>query len=57
MRKSHICDAVSRLGGGVYHWESVVAADELHGVDWYYLVRDLYGSDPVVCRFEEPIVR
>jgi len=57
MRKSHICDAVSRLGGGVYHWESVVAADELHGVDWYYLVRDLYGSDPVVCRFEVPIVR
>ena len=29
MRKGHICDADSRLGGGVYYWKSVAAtADE-----------------------------
>ena len=56
MRKSCICDADAGLGGGVYHWQSVAAADEWHGADWRQLVRGLCGSDPVVCRFEVPIV-
>ena len=56
MRKSCIYDADAGLGGGVYHWQSVAAADEWHGADWRQLVRGLYGSDPVVRRFEIPIV-
>jgi hypothetical protein len=35
MCKSHIYDADSRRGGGVYYWKSVAAiADEWHGMDW-----------------------
>ena len=30
----------------------MAAADEWHGADWRQLVRDLYGSDSVVRRFE-----
>ena len=30
--------------------------DEWHGADWHQLVRDLYGSDSVVRRFEVLIV-
>ena len=56
MRKSCIYDADAGLGGGVYHWQSVAAADEWHGADWHQLVRDLYGSDSVARRFEVLIV-
>ena len=52
IRKSCIYDADAGLGGGVYHWKSVAAADEWHGAAWRQLVRDLYGSDSVVRRFE-----
>ena len=34
----------------------MAAADEWHGADWRQLVRDLYGSDSVVRRFEVLIV-
>ncbi len=56
IRKSYLYDAEARLGGGVYHWKNVEAADHWHGEEWREFVRDLYGSDPVVRRFEVPIV-
>lgn len=56
VRKSYLYDAEAGLGGGVYHWRNVAAADRWHGEDWRTFVRDLYGSDPVVRRFEVPIV-
>ena len=56
MRKSCIYDANAGLCGGVYHWKSVAAADGWHGADWRQLVRDLYGSDSVVRRFQVLIV-
>ncbi len=56
IRKSYLYDEESRLGGGVYHWKTVEAADQWHGDEWKKFVRDLYGNDPVVRRFEAPIV-
>ena len=56
IRKSYLYDEEARLGGGVYHWKSVEAADHWHGEEWRRFVRELYGSDPVVRRFEVPIV-
>jgi hypothetical protein len=56
IRKSYLYDGDARLGGGVYHWKSVEAADKWHGDEFRAFVRNLYGSDPVVQRFEVPIV-
>ena len=56
IRKSYLYDAEARLGGGVYHWKSIEAADHWHGEAWRKFVKELYGSDPVVRRFEVPIV-
>ena len=56
IRKSYLYDEKARLGGGVYHWKTAEAADKWHGGEWRAFVRDLYGNDPVVRRFEAPIV-
>jgi hypothetical protein len=56
IRKSYLYDGDARLGGGVYHWTSVGAADQWHGDEFRAFVRNLYGSDPVIQRFEVPIV-
>lgn len=56
VRKSYLYDPDAGLGGGVYLWKTVEAADHWHGDEWRAFVRDLYGSDPEVRRFEVPIV-
>ena len=56
IRKSYIFDGEKRVGGGIYHWKSVQAADHWHGEEWRHFIKDLYGSEPVVRRFEVPIV-
>ncbi len=56
VRKSYLYDEEARLGGGVYHWKSVEAADKWHGAEWKSFVKDLYGNEPAVKRFEVPIV-
>ena len=56
IRKSYIYDGEVRLGSGIYHWKTVAAADQWHDAEWRKFVKELYGSDPVVRRFEVPIV-
>ena len=56
IRKSYIYDEETRLGGSIYHSETTAAADQWHDAEWRKFVKELYGSDPVVRRFEVPIV-
>ena len=56
IRKNYIYNEKERLGGGVYHWKNIKAADYWHGEEWKEFVRELYGNDPVVQRFTVPIV-
>ena len=56
IRKSYIYDGAARLGSGIYHWKTVAAADQWHDAEWRKFVKKLYGSDPVVRRFEVPTV-
>ena len=56
IRKNYIYDGEARLGGGIYHWKTVAAADQWHDADWRKFVKELYGSEPVFRRFEVPIV-
>ena len=56
IRKSYIFDEGQHLGGGVYHWKNVEATDQWHGADWKEFVKNLYGSYPIVRRFDVPLV-
>ena len=56
IRKSYLYDEEARLGGGIYHWKTVEAADLWHGEEWRKSVEDIYGNKPVVKRFQVPIV-
>ena len=56
IQKNNIYDGEVRLGSGIYHWKTVAAANQWHDSEWRKFVKDLYGSDPVVRRFEVPIV-
>ena len=56
IRKSYIYDGEARLGSGIYHWKTVAAADQWHDAEWRKFVKELYGRDPIVRRFEIPIV-
>jgi len=56
IRKSYLYDEEARLGGGIYHWKTVEAADLWHGEEWRKSVEAIYGNKPVVKRFQVPIV-
>ena len=56
IRKSYLYDKEARLGGGVYHWKTVEAADLWHGDEWKKSVEKIYGVEPNVRRFFVPIV-
>ena len=56
IRKNYIYDGEVRLGSDIYHWKTVAAADQWHDAEWRKFIKELYGSDPVVHRFEIPIV-
>ncbi len=56
IRKSYLYDEDARLGGGIYHWKNEEAAEHWHGEEWRKSVIELYGSDPMILRFNVPIV-
>ena len=56
VRKSFIYDADAGVGGGVYMWKTAAAADHWHGDEWRGSIRELYGSDPEVRRYDVAIV-
>ena len=56
IRKSYIYDGEARLSSGIYHWKTIATvADRWPDAKWRTFVKELYGSDQVVRRFEVPI--
>jgi hypothetical protein len=56
IRKNYLFDQSSGLGGGVYLWKTIAAAQRWHDESWRRKVVELYGSEPTIRYFETPIV-
>lgn len=56
IRKNYLYDADNRQGGGAYLWKDIAAAKRWHGAEFRKLVRERYGSEPVIRYYETAIV-
>lgn len=56
IRKNYFFDEAKSLGGGVYVWTSLEAADKWHGDDYKNRIRELYGSEVTMTRFDTLLV-
>jgi len=58
LRKNFLFDGDSGVGGGVYTWESLEAAQKVYadGGPWKTAIQTMYGVDPEITIFETPVV-
>lgn len=56
LRKYYLISEDQTKAGGVYLWASREDADGLYTDEWKQMIRDKYGSDPVITYFETPII-
>ncbi|MEH6755218.1 MAG: monooxygenase [Alphaproteobacteria bacterium] len=58
LRKNFIFDGDRGVGGGVYTWESLEAAQKVYadGGPWKTAIQTMYGVDPEITIFETPVV-
>lgn len=58
LRKNFIFDGDRGVGGGVYTWESLEAAEKVYadGGPWKTAIQTMYGVDPEITIFETPVV-
>jgi hypothetical protein len=56
LHKSYLYDREQRIGGGVYLWKSMDAAQVAHGATFQDRIRDAFGSSPEFRYFESPVV-
>src|SRR5262249_44743815 len=56
IRKYYLRSEDRRHVGGVYLWETRVAAEAVYSVDWKARVKQLYGAEPEITWFETPVI-
>ena len=58
LRKNFIFDGDRGVGGGIYTWESLEAAQKVYadGGPWKTAIQTMYGVDPEITIFETPVV-
>ena len=56
VRKHSFFDEAQSLGGGVYIWKTMQAAEKWHGEEYIKRIKDLYGSDVTMTRFDTLLV-
>lgn len=56
LRKTYLFDEANRIGGGVYLWRTLEAAQRWHGAAWRERVKERFGNAPTVRYFETPLV-
>ena len=58
LRKNFIFDGDRGVGGGVYTWESLEAAQKVYadGGPWKTAIQTMYGVEPEITIFETPVV-
>lgn len=56
VRKYYLFDPETRVGGGVYLWESREAAEAAYNDAWRASISERYGVEPSVRYFESPVI-
>ena len=56
IRKYYLFDDKSRIGGGVYLWQSRADAEAVYTPAWQATIAERYGSAPDIRYFETPVV-
>ena len=56
LRKYYVISEDHTRAGGVYLWKAREDADALYTDEWKQMIRDKYGSDPVISYFESPVI-
>ena len=56
LRKYYLISDDATRAGGVYLWKSRENAEALYTDEWKQMIRDKYGSDPVISFFESPVI-
>lgn len=56
VRKYYLFDPDTRVGGGVYLWESREAADAMYSPEWRASIAERYGLEPDIRYFESPVI-
>ena len=56
VQKHYIFDASDNVGGGVYIWKTMEAADKWHGEQYKARVKELYGSEAKMIRYDTLLV-
>jgi hypothetical protein len=55
LRKHYLIGDDGRVGGGVYLWESLAAAEALYDDAWRAGLEQRYGSPPTIEFYESPV--
>ena len=56
VRKYYLFDEQSRIGGGVYLWQSRAEADAVYTPQWKAYIAERYGAPPDIRYFETSVV-
>lgn len=56
VRKYYLFDPDTRVGGGVYLWQSKADAEAVYTPQWKAYIAERYGAPPEIRYFETPVI-
>ena len=56
LRKYYLLSDDGDTAGGVYLWKSREDAEALYTQEWKQMIKEKYGSEPVLSYFESPVI-
>ncbi len=56
LRKYYLLSDDGDTAGGVYLWESRADAEALYTDEWKQMIKEKYGSEPVLSYFQSPVI-
>ncbi len=56
IRKYYIRSEDGGVAGGIYLWESRVAAERAYNAEWRAMVEKRYGVTPAITWFDSPVI-
>ncbi len=56
LRKYYLLSDDGDTAGGVYLWKSRADAEALYTQEWKQMIKEKYGSEPVLSYFESPVI-
>ena len=55
-RKYYLFDPETKVGGGVYLWETKAAAEAMYSGPWRESIVERFGNEPTIRYFETPVI-